>query len=188
MKKKNNKPLGREAVVKALIEAAAELFSKRGVKNVSLREISAHAGVNLGLIHRHFGSKEALRLSAQEYLSDKFQEQLGDPENFEDAFLRLRQVKDKRVIGMLTRSLLEDAVEGSFQNTYPVIENLLLLAKKEQEKGILKSDIRPEDIVIGLIAMGFGIELLKDVLFTATGAQKEINKIILNWLSLIKTV
>ncbi|MFO7557486.1 MAG: helix-turn-helix domain-containing protein, partial [Desulfobacterales bacterium] len=58
---KTKKPHGRDEVVTALIRAAAELFSEKGVEAVSLRKIAVRAGVNHGLIHRHFGSKEALR-------------------------------------------------------------------------------------------------------------------------------
>lgn len=44
----------------ALLSAAIELFADRGPAAVSLRDIAGHAGVNLGLIHRHFGSREDL--------------------------------------------------------------------------------------------------------------------------------
>ena len=44
----------------ALLDAAATLFSARGPASVSVRDIAAHAGVNHGLVHRHFGSKQAL--------------------------------------------------------------------------------------------------------------------------------
>ncbi len=189
--KKQTKPVGRDAVKTALIESAAELFAERGIKDVSLREIAAHAGVNLGLIHRHFGSKEVLRRAAQEFLASKFQEQLGGLTDFEDTFMRLRQITDKRVIGMLTRSLLEDSVKSDYSNSYLFVEGLMGLVREEQGNGTLKSDMGVEEIVIGLLAMGFGIELFKDVLFVATGSKKKpspknVNKIIMNWISLIK--
>src|SRR5690606_18436732 len=38
----------------------ATLFAQRGVAEVGTREIAAEAGVNRGLLHRHFGSKDAL--------------------------------------------------------------------------------------------------------------------------------
>lgn len=46
----------------ALLEAAEELFSRRGFNAVSVREIVREAGVNLGAIPYHFGSKENLLL------------------------------------------------------------------------------------------------------------------------------
>jgi AcrR family transcriptional regulator len=43
----------------AVLEAAGRQFAARGT-NASLRDIADEAGVNLGLIHRHFGNKDDL--------------------------------------------------------------------------------------------------------------------------------
>ena len=53
-------PRGRDAVRAALLQAATELFALHGTEGVSVRDVAAHAGVNHGLVHRHFGSKDAL--------------------------------------------------------------------------------------------------------------------------------
>ena len=44
----------------ALLQAATELFSERSPTSVSLRQVAERAGVNYGLIHHYFGTKEAL--------------------------------------------------------------------------------------------------------------------------------
>jgi len=49
-----------ERTRQALIEAAGELVAVKGVGGVSTRAIVEKAGENLGTIHYHFGSKEAL--------------------------------------------------------------------------------------------------------------------------------
>lgn len=43
-----------------ILLAAEQLFSERGVDGVSLREITAAAGVNSAAAHYHFGSKEVV--------------------------------------------------------------------------------------------------------------------------------
>jgi AcrR family transcriptional regulator len=43
-----------------VISAATHLFSEKGMDNVSLRELTAAAGVNLAAVNYHFGTKEAL--------------------------------------------------------------------------------------------------------------------------------
>jgi AcrR family transcriptional regulator len=43
-----------------LIEAATDLFASHGPAQVSVREIAEAAGVNHGLVHHYFGSKDAL--------------------------------------------------------------------------------------------------------------------------------
>src|SRR5215472_14311571 len=51
----------REAATKASVFAAAErLFALNGFQNVSVRDITADAGVNLASVNYHFGSKDAL--------------------------------------------------------------------------------------------------------------------------------
>jgi AcrR family transcriptional regulator len=50
-----------EAVTKNLVFAAAErLFAVHGFQKVSVRDITAEAGVNLASVNYHFGSKDAL--------------------------------------------------------------------------------------------------------------------------------
>jgi AcrR family transcriptional regulator len=49
------------ALTKALVFAAAErLFAVHGFQKVSVRDITAEAGVNLASVNYHFGSKDAL--------------------------------------------------------------------------------------------------------------------------------
>ena len=49
----------RDEVRAAVLDAAARHFAAQGA-NASLRDIATDAGVNLGLIHRHFGNKDDL--------------------------------------------------------------------------------------------------------------------------------
>jgi len=54
------RPFGRDEVVEALLDAANRLFATSGPADVSLRAIARAAGVNHGLVHRHFGTRDAL--------------------------------------------------------------------------------------------------------------------------------
>ena len=54
-------PESDDAATKAAVIAAAEqLFAINGFRNVSVRDITAAAGVNLASVNYHFGSKDAL--------------------------------------------------------------------------------------------------------------------------------
>jgi AcrR family transcriptional regulator len=51
----------RDAATKAAVLATAErLFAEQGLRAVSVRDITAEAGVNLASVNYHFGSKDAL--------------------------------------------------------------------------------------------------------------------------------
>jgi AcrR family transcriptional regulator len=53
------RPSGRDEIREAILEAASREFAAKGT-SASLRDIAAAAGVQLGLIHRHFGNKDDL--------------------------------------------------------------------------------------------------------------------------------
>jgi len=62
--------MGKEEVVAAVLEAASELFAEKGPAATSIREVAARAGVNHGLLHRHFGSKRQLLAATLQHLAD----------------------------------------------------------------------------------------------------------------------
>lgn len=58
-----DRPVGKAAVMRALQTAALTLLAERGMQ-FSIRQVAELACVNHGLVHRHFGSKEALLTAA----------------------------------------------------------------------------------------------------------------------------
>ncbi|MEO6126000.1 MAG: helix-turn-helix domain-containing protein [Ilumatobacteraceae bacterium] len=55
-----NRPLGRDEIHEAVLDAAERLFAERGASHVTMRTIAAEADVTYSLVNRHFGTKEAL--------------------------------------------------------------------------------------------------------------------------------
>ncbi|HSI62862.1 MAG TPA: TetR/AcrR family transcriptional regulator [Candidatus Saccharimonadia bacterium] len=51
---------GVQTTKRAILDAAEDLFAERGIDATSVRDITQTAGVNLGAIHYHFGSKNEL--------------------------------------------------------------------------------------------------------------------------------
>ncbi|MBS0339154.1 MAG: TetR family transcriptional regulator [Proteobacteria bacterium] len=54
-----------------MVESAIVLFAKKGVDDVSLRELTTHAGTSLAAVNYHFGTKEALAKIVFEELSKR---------------------------------------------------------------------------------------------------------------------
>lgn len=59
-----------------LIKVAMRLFADQGFDGVTIRDISSTAGVSVGLINHHFGSKEGLRDAVDRYFLSQFEEVL----------------------------------------------------------------------------------------------------------------
>ena len=70
--------MGPDAVRRAVLEAAGQLFAQRGVDAVSLRDIAAEADVHLALIRRYIGNREELELGVFDHLSVKIAEAVVD--------------------------------------------------------------------------------------------------------------
>jgi AcrR family transcriptional regulator len=64
------KPIGKDEVIAAVLQAAGDLFAEKGPAATSIREVAARAGVNHGLLHRHFGSKRQLLAATLQNLAD----------------------------------------------------------------------------------------------------------------------
>ena len=72
------RPTGRGEVVDAVLDAADRLFAEAGPGNVSLRTIAQEAGVNYGLVHRHFGTKDGLFDRLLERYAERWVEQVEE--------------------------------------------------------------------------------------------------------------
>lgn len=59
-----------------LIHVAMKLFAEKGFDGVTVRDLAAEAGVSVGLINHHFGSKEGLREAVDRYFLSQFEEVL----------------------------------------------------------------------------------------------------------------
>lgn len=54
--------------------AALALFARHGVEGTSMRRVAADAGVTVGLVVHHFGTKEQLRKEVETYVVNRFTE------------------------------------------------------------------------------------------------------------------
>src|ERR1035441_1400685 len=67
----------RAATESALIEAATQLFVRKNPGSVSVREIARVAGVNHGLVHHYFGSKQALVQAVLDHLATRARDSMA---------------------------------------------------------------------------------------------------------------
>ncbi|MGB0648603.1 MAG: TetR/AcrR family transcriptional regulator, partial [Bradymonadia bacterium] len=127
-------PKGKSEVQKALIQAAGECFADRGIAQVSIREIATRAGVNHGLVHRHFGSKDGLLKATLRALSSSVDERLSHVDPNEPLFSLLPKIfGGTKDVGLhwrvVTHALLEGMSVTDLQDNFPVFQRIVKAAK-----------------------------------------------------------
>ncbi|MGV9821821.1 TetR/AcrR family transcriptional regulator [Nocardia xishanensis] len=112
-------PLGRDAVVSAVLTHAADLFAERGPAATSIRDIAERAGVNHGLVFRHFGAKDKLVTAVLDHLA-------GETAELADAGVLLPDdPRLRRHWVVLARCILDGYPVGQMQSRFPVITALI---------------------------------------------------------------
>jgi AcrR family transcriptional regulator len=113
-----------------LLASAIELFAQRGPASVSIRDVARHAGLNHGLLHRHFGSKDALITEAIEVGVAPLLPGALAPGGLDiDQVVQVMH-DDPIPARLIARTLVDDIEIGSVRARYPVMEGVLALARR----------------------------------------------------------
>jgi AcrR family transcriptional regulator len=119
----------------AILVAAAELFQERSPSAVSLREIARHAGVNYGLIHHYYGTKEAILAELLRRASVSGAERVRDSTSIDDALASLTTPGERSTHArMLAWALLDGVDPAKLVAVSPTITRLTeLIAAAEAD-------------------------------------------------------
>lgn len=167
------RPHGEQEVREAVLVAAAALFADKGPAATSVREIAAAAGVNHGLIHRHFGSKRQLVRAVHDHLAEglaatgPFREATLD--SALEAFHNLEAHRTYWIV--LTRAMLDGELEGVLASDLSGARRLV-----ETLRAALPADppIAAGDLVAMAFSFSLGWLLLRDFIQIATGAGDDV--------------
>ncbi len=118
--------MGREAVVAAVLTHAADLFAERGPAATSIRDIAERAGVNHGLVFRHFGTKDQLVARVLTYLAAESVAALDEAGRVDHSLLDERP---RRHLAVLARSILDGYPVAELQQDFPVIARMIEKAR-----------------------------------------------------------
>jgi AcrR family transcriptional regulator len=113
----------RAATEVALIDAATQLFDRRNPGSVSVREIAKLAGVNHGLVHHYFGSKQALVQAVLDRLATRARDSLGEGTAMDADSPVLIYT---RILG---RAMLEREELAPLPGHHPIVMQLASLAR-----------------------------------------------------------
>lgn len=147
------RPLGREAVMEALVEATIDLIIEEGLK-LSVRRIATRAGVNHGLVHNYFGSKDGLISAAVGTLQERASLQ-SDAAGFPPADLASR--RDSELAKAIARIRLDGGT--ALFPSHPILASWSR-ALATTQPDLTTAEI--ENMIVSSSALGLGWALFAD--------------------------
>jgi TetR/AcrR family transcriptional regulator, repressor for neighboring sulfatase len=152
--------VGREAVAAAVLTHAADLFAERGPAATSIRDIAERAGVNHGLLFRHFGTKDDLVGRVLDHLGAE-SGALAAADGFS-----VTDPRFARHLRVLARCILDGYPVDQLQQRFPVMRQLLDRTRAEHP------DPHAAALAVAhAAAFGLGWQLFEPFLRAATGLQ-----------------
>jgi len=137
-----------------LVASARELFAKRGA-DVSVEEVTQHAGVGMGTLYRHFPTKEelidAVLVDAFAGIVDAAERALDEDDAWAGftGFLEYAvglHVKNRGLKDVLAlRSPGAKHTQAMRERMRPLLRRMI---ERAQEQGTLRADFTPEDLPV----------------------------------------
>jgi AcrR family transcriptional regulator len=173
------KPYGGEAVCEALLDSATVLFTADGPARVSLRAIADHAGVNLGQIPRHFGTKEALLQAVMGRAAADIAGTATDPTGSTDGASLTDSLAIFDATGaspywrLLAHVILDGIDPVTLQQDTPTFRRLVAMLDTARASGEVDEAFDPRTLAAAMGALSMGWLLFEPFLVAATGLDGE---------------
>ncbi len=164
-------PTGKQHVVAALVDAATELFAERGPGAVSVREVAARAGVNHGLVHRHFGSKDGLVRAVLDHLVADLRDRYacGVVVDGLGGALFEEIAANETYWRVLARALLDGYTDWLDDGNFPLISAAVASLKAAIKRGDVDPHCDAQAVVSSFVAVSLGWLVFEPFIVAATG-------------------
>ncbi len=170
-----NIPYGRDAVKKAILDAAEKLLLKRSPNKITVREIAKAANIKHPLIYRHFGTKETVIIAVHARGIEKVESKVAKVEIIEGNIGIFFQAVEKNKFRQvaLARAMIDGVDPRFIQQQFPVMQHLLELLKKRQKETKTETKFDAEMMAAILGATALGWFLFEPFLLAATGLEEK---------------
>jgi TetR/AcrR family transcriptional regulator, repressor for neighboring sulfatase len=158
------KPYGREQVIESIIDATLSLWSAKGPAEVSLRAIAARAGVNYGLVYRHFRTKEAVIRAAMDRVVARSLMYTDDCTDLTDAVDSVLPRSTGAHARLLAWAILQYFVDDIMPAEDPFLHRLRDLAKADVPADTPDADTAAKVKAGSMLAMLYGWRLFEPYL------------------------
>nr|BFE60254.1 hypothetical protein GCM10020063_047800 [Dactylosporangium thailandense] len=139
----------RQETEAVLMRAALELLAREGVlAGLNLKDVADEAGVNRGLIHHYFGSRQTLLRNALDMEMHNLAERVGMEAYVNPARRGARSFRAQADEMQLARVVMLLALDGDDELApIPFYESSLEFLKDEQSRGIWDEDLDPRALL-----------------------------------------
>jgi AcrR family transcriptional regulator len=158
------RPYGREQVIESIIDATLAQWTAKGPAEVSLRSIAARAGVNYGLVYRHFGTKEAVIRAAMDRVVARSLMYTRDCTDLVDAMDSVLPRSTGAHARLLAWAILQYLVDDILPAEDPFLQRLQELAKAHAADDSADADITAKISAGSLLATLYGWRLFEPYL------------------------
>lgn len=150
-----------------ILLAAAELFEQHSPTQVSLRAVAARAGVNYGLVHHYFKTKEAILAELLRRASTTGAALMSGTQTVDDALIQLVNTnKTSNYVRMLAWAMLDDTDPQRLVTPSPAMAHITDLIKRQlAEHNDTTTD--PKILTAAAISAVLGWQLFRPFITTA---------------------
>ncbi len=153
-----SRPRNANASRQSLLEAAQDLFGKRGFEGTTMRDIGDQAGVDPALIARYYGSKADLYIAAvvAESQGDRPQSEFEGLRDMTEALLTRM---DAQGLGPVTQALIRSDSSDEIRDAARAHMARRLVAPMVADmtqRGVEEAQLRSEIVVAALIGINLG--------------------------------
>lgn len=125
------KPRGRDEIRAAAIAATHRILRSSGPVKLTMRAVAAEANVNVGLLHRHFGSRADLLRAAADEMRALSAGRISDAVGLQDAVSVMLAAGEPAFGHGIAWSILQDEMDAVLPETFPAVDALVRLAKAD---------------------------------------------------------
>lgn len=148
-------PRGRASAEEKLVTAAAELIAEVGPRAATVRAVAARAGVNHGLVHHYFGSKEALLRAAMTRLVHEHARFAMEQSSGRPTPAPLALLQDQAYLRAVVRCVLD----GELELAVTELEEGVSVPRRALEHAVQRSGTAPDVRVKALVGTGMALEM-----------------------------
>jgi AcrR family transcriptional regulator len=176
---RKDKPHGRDQVVESIIDATLSLWSSQGPAELSMRSIAARANVNYGLVHRHFGTKEAVIRAAMHRVVARSLDYIHDSGDLTEAIDSVLPLSTGAHARLIAWSILQYVIDDVMPEEDAFLSRMRELAAVDLDPSAPEADVEAGLRAGTLLAMLYGWRLFAPYLVRGLGleglSQQELN-------------